>query len=92
MEAVLKKLEDMDLEGKYAAAFGSYGWSGEPIEIMQDYLNASEFNTLNTSHIVKTTGMIDVHFPIRIRFSLNDENKETLKRAIYHTIDLVMAG
>ncbi len=91
MEPVLKKLEDLDLEGKCAAAFGSYGWSGEPIEIIQDYLNASGFNTLNTSDIVKTTGMTDVYFPIRIRFALNEENKKILKRAVYHTIDQVMA-
>lgn len=91
MEAVLKKLEHIDLESKCAVAFGSYGWSGEPIEIIQDYLNASGFNTLNTSHIVKSTGMTDVYFPIRIRFSLNEENKELLKRAVYHTIDLVTA-
>ena len=29
----------MDLEGKIGAAFGSYGWSGEAIEVIQDYLN-----------------------------------------------------
>jgi flavorubredoxin len=91
MEIVLKKLKELDLVDKYAVAFGSYGWSGEPIEIIQDYLNASGINTLNTSHIVKSTGMTDVQFPIRIRFSLNDQKRETLKRAIYHTIDLVMA-
>jgi flavorubredoxin len=91
METLLKQLENIDLEGKFAAAFGSYGWSGKPIEIIQDYLNISGFNTLNTRQIVKTTGMTDVNFPIRIRFSLNEKNRETLKKPIYYTIDLAMA-
>jgi flavorubredoxin len=91
MEPVLKKLKEIDLGDKCAVAFGSYGWSGEPIEIIQDYLKDSGFNTLNTSDILKSTGMTDVFFPIRIRFSLNEESRETLKRAIYHTIDQVMA-
>ncbi|QEN07733.1 FprA family A-type flavoprotein [Oceanispirochaeta crateris] len=91
MESVLKKLETIDLEGKYAVAFGSYGWSGEPIEIIQDYLNQSGFTTLNTSQIVKSTGMTDVYFPIRIRFSLNEESRTGFKRAVYHTLDLMMA-
>lgn len=90
MEKVLKELENLDLDGKCAVAFGSFGWSGEPIEIIQDYLIASGFNTLNSSSIVKTTGMTDVHFPIRIRFSLNEKNKEVLKRAVYYTIDRVL--
>ncbi|MDA3809212.1 MAG: FprA family A-type flavoprotein, partial [Spirochaetaceae bacterium] len=89
MENVLKELNNLNLNGKTAAAFGSYGWSGEPIEIIQDYLTDSLFTTLNTSEIVKTTGMTDVKFPIRIRFSLNEENIETLNRAVYKTIDLI---
>jgi len=91
MEEILKELKELNLEGKYAVSFGSYGWSGEPIEIMQDYLNESSFTTLNTSDIVKTTGMTDVNFPIRIRFSLNEQNKEILKRAVYYTIDKLTA-
>lgn len=91
MEDVLLELEHMDLEGKKAVGFGSYGWSGEPIEIIQDYLNKSGFTVLNSSEIIKSTGMTDVQFPMRFRFSLNDSNREIFKRAIYYTIDLVTA-
>ena len=71
----------MNLEGKAAAAFGSFGWSGEPIEIIQDYLNETNANVLNTSSIIKSTGMIDVNFPVRVRFSLNEESKKDVERA-----------
>ena len=81
IENILKKLKDMNLEGKAAAAFGSFGWSGEPIEIIQDYLNETNANVLNTSSIIKSTGMIDVNFPVRVRFSLNEESKKDVERA-----------
>ncbi len=89
LEEVLKGLKEVDLKGKYAAAFGSYGWSGEPIEIIQDYLEDSDFQTFKTNEIIKSTGMTDVNFPIRIRFSLNEENRKQLKRAVYYTIEQV---
>ncbi|WP_300380148.1 FprA family A-type flavoprotein [Clostridium sp.] len=81
VENILKKLKDMNLEGKVAAAFGSFGWSGEPIEIIQDYLNETNANTLNTSSIIKSTGMIDTKFPVRVRFSLNEESEKDVERA-----------
>lgn len=81
IENLLKKLKDMNLEGKIAAAFGSFGWSGEPIEIIQDYLNETNANVLNTSSIIKSTGMIDVNFPVRVRFSLNEESEKDVVRA-----------
>lgn len=89
LEDLLKELKNMDLQDKIGVAFGSFGWSGEPIEIVQDYLNESNIKTLNTSEIIKSTGMIDVKFPIRVRFSLNDTNRLEFDRAIYYTIDLV---
>jgi flavorubredoxin len=81
IENILKKLKDMNLEGKVAAAFGSFGWSGEPIEIIQDYLNTTNANVLSTSSIIKSTGMIDVNFPVRVRFSLNEKSKKDVERA-----------
>ncbi|TKJ05172.1 FprA family A-type flavoprotein, partial [Bacillus cereus] len=38
LEDILKEITEMNLEGKIAASFGSYGWSGEAIEVIQDYL------------------------------------------------------
>lgn len=81
IENVLKKLKDINLEGKVACAFGSFGWSGEPIEIIQDYLNETNANVLNTSSIIKSTGMIDTKFPVRVRFSLNEESEKDVERA-----------
>ncbi|MDU8977025.1 MAG: FprA family A-type flavoprotein [Clostridium perfringens] len=83
-EDILKELPKLDLSNKLLGAFGSFGWSGEPIEIIQDYLNSTNGNVLNTSSIIKSTGMIDVHFPVRIRFSLNEESeKEVVRSADY---------
>lgn len=89
IENVLKKLKDMNLEGKVLGAFGSFGWSGEPIEIIQDYLNETNGNVLNTSSIIKSTGMIDVNFPVRVRFSLNEESEQDVTRAADYIISIL---
>lgn len=89
IENVLKKLNDMNLEGKVLGAFGSFGWSGEPIEIIQDYLNETNGNVLNTSSIIKSTGMIDVNFPVRVRFSLNEESEQDVTRAADYIISIL---
>ena len=81
LEDILKKLPELDLSNKILGAFGSFGWSGEAIEIIQDYLNSTNGNVLNTSEIIKSTGMIDVYFPVRIRFSLNEESEKDVIRA-----------
>ncbi len=84
IENVLKELKEKDLEGKIAGAFGSYGWSGESIEIIREYLNDTNMNVLNTSNIIKNTGMTEVEFPIRVKFSLNeDSSKEVIKAVEY---------
>lgn len=83
LEEVLKSLKHMDLENKIAAAFGSYGWSGEGIEVVQDYLKETNMKVLSTSYIIKSTGMIDVRFPIRIKFSPEENDKEEIKKQLY---------
>lgn len=83
IEDILKELANMDLEGKVGVAFGSYGWSGESIEIIQDYLKATNIKVLNSSDIIKSTGRTDIQFPIRVRFSLNSEIEEKkLERSV----------
>lgn len=89
LEDVLKNLETMDLHNKIGVAFGSFGWSGESIEIVQDYLLKSNIQTLETTNIIKSTGMVDVQFPIRIRFGLTDATQALLEHAIHYTIDLI---
>lgn len=89
LEDVLKELKDMNLEGKIAAAFGSYGWSGEAIEVIQDYLNQSNMKTLNTSEIIKSTGMSDIYFPMRIRFSAKGDTLKEIERSAKFVSDLL---
>lgn len=90
LEDVLKSLKDMDLENKIAAVFGSYGWSGEGIEVVQDYLKETNMKVLSTSYIIKSTGMTDVKFPIRIKFSPEEKDKEKIKRATIFIADLLL--
>ncbi len=87
LEPVLKRPDEVDGQGKLAAAYGSFGWSGEGIEVVQDYLLESSMEALNTSHIIKTTGMIDVHFPVRIRFSMDEADKAHLDRAVGYVVE-----
>lgn len=82
IESILKKIKYINLEGKLGGAFGSYGWSGESIEIIQDYLKDTNMKVINTSDIIKSTGMIDVEFPIRVRFSLNEESAKKIIKAV----------
>jgi len=90
LEDVLKSLKNMNLENKIAAAFGSYGWSGEGIEVLKDYLNETNMKTLSTSYIIKSTGMTDVKFPIRIKFSPEEMDKEEIKKATTFISDLLL--
>ncbi|GKZ06767.1 FprA family A-type flavoprotein [Paraclostridium bifermentans] len=82
IESLLKELGNMNLEDKLAGAFGSYGWSGESIEIIQDYLNDTNMNVLNTSDVIKNTGMVEVEFPLRVRFSLDEDSTNSVIKAV----------
>jgi flavorubredoxin len=73
IEDILKELVKLDLSGKFGAAFGSYGWSGESIEIVNDYLKQSNITLLDTSYMIKVTGDDSIKLPLRINFA-PDEN------------------
>ncbi|SHI20427.1 FprA family A-type flavoprotein [Clostridium intestinale] len=91
IEEVLKELKNIDLDGKVGVAFGSYGWSGESIEIIQDYLKATNMKVLSTSDLIKSTGRIDIEFPIRVRFSLNNEQEEKrVERSIEYVSSILL--
>lgn len=91
LEEVLKAMLTLDLTGKVGAAFGSYGWSGEAIEVIQDYLNQTQMNTLSTSNVIKSTGMTHVEFPIRIRFApKTPERQQVIKDASMFVSDLLL--
>lgn len=91
IEDILISLKDMDLEGKIGAAFGSYGWSGEAIEVIQDYLLETNMNVQSTSNVIKTTGMTNVEFPIRVRFSPKDNQQKIENSAIFIS-DLLLSN
>ncbi|WP_368506342.1 FprA family A-type flavoprotein [Bacillus cereus] len=93
LEDILKEMTEMNLEGKIAASFGSYGWSGEAIEVIQDYLNETNMNVQSTSKVIKSTGMTHVEFPIRIRFSPRDEGKvKKIQHATTFVTDLLLSS
>lgn len=93
LEDILKEITEMNLEGKIAASFGSYGWSGEAIEVIQDYLNETNMNVQSTSKVIKSTGMTHVEFPIRIRFSPRDEEKvKKIQHATTFVTDLLLSS
>ncbi|MFT9495299.1 FprA family A-type flavoprotein [Anaerosolibacter sp.] len=76
LEDVLKELKDMDLSEKLAIAFGSYGWSGEAIQVIQDYLAASGMKVVDSSLLIKSTGMTHVQLPLRVKFTPAGEGAE----------------
>ena len=92
LEEVLKDMTEMDLAGKIGAAFGSYGWSGEAIEVIQDYLNQTNMNVQSTSHVIKTTGMTHVEFPVRVRFSPKDEQLKKIEHSATFVADLLLSA
>ena len=92
LEEVLKELPGMDLEGKIGAAFGSYGWSGEAIEVIQDYLNQTNMDVQSTSKVIKTTGMTHVEFPVRVRFSPKDEQLAKIEHSAGFVADLLRSA
>ncbi len=38
MESFLERIKDLDLKGKVGVAFGSYGWSGEGVPTMVEWM------------------------------------------------------
>ncbi len=92
LEEILIELKTMNLEGKIAAAFGSYGWSGEAIEVIQDYLLETNMNVQSTSNVIKTTGMTHVEFPIRIRFAPKENQVNKVENSAMFISDLLLSS
>ncbi|MCR1897672.1 FprA family A-type flavoprotein [Irregularibacter muris] len=73
VEELLTHLADEEGQEKLAAAFGSYGWSGEGIVHVEEHLEKLGFTTINQNYLIKTTGMEKPIFPLRIQFSREEE-------------------
>lgn len=76
IEDYIKEIVTMDLSEKYGFAFGSFGWSGEAIEIINDYLKQSNIELLDSARIIKSTGTSDINLPHRVTF-YDQEKKST---------------
>lgn len=81
LENILKELIKLDLSNKLGAAFGSYGWSGEGIEVVNDYLKGSNLRLVDSSYLIKATGSDKIAFPLRIQFAPEDRTKELSSEA-----------
>jgi flavorubredoxin len=73
IEEVIKKIAELDLSGKFGAAFGSYGWSGEAVEIIGDYIRNSSMRLIDTSSLIKSTGASELMLPLRVQFAPEKE-------------------
>ena len=59
--------------------------------LVQDYLKGTDIKVLSTSDVIKSTGMIDIEFPIRIRFSPSINNVLSIESAVTYTTDLLLS-
>ncbi|NBI05551.1 FprA family A-type flavoprotein [Senegalia massiliensis] len=91
IEKVLKILKYMNLEEKLGIAFGSYGWSGEAVEVIKDYLQDTNIKLVDSSYVIKTTGMDNIKFPIRVKFNPDKENIEEVKASTRVIKDMLVS-
>lgn len=80
VEELLKALKGTPADGKFAAAFGSYGWSGEAIMHIENYLAGVGFKVVNQNYLVGTIGVDEQLFPLRVKFD-RDEGMDTAEKA-----------
>lgn len=78
VEELLKGLVGEDVSKIYAGAFGSYGWSGEGIMHIEDYLHRAGFKVMNQRYLIGNQGLDKQLFPLRVKFS----SEESLNIAI----------
>ncbi|MPN24992.1 Anaerobic nitric oxide reductase flavorubredoxin [bioreactor metagenome] len=47
MAGILEEIKGLGFKNKKAAAFGTYGWSGESVKIITEWLKDSKFDVVN---------------------------------------------
>ncbi len=77
MEELLKLLDGEEMQHKPAAAFGSYGWSGEGITHVEDYLEKIGFTVVDQKYLIKSLGVGTPIFPLRVRFTAEEYIKDS---------------
>jgi len=80
VEELLQALKNMEAKGKLSAAFGSFGWSGEGITHIENYLNDSGFTVINQKYLILNRGIDTPAFPLRIKFA-DEESLHTAYEA-----------
>lgn len=68
IENLLKKLTAAEISGIPAAAFGSYGWSGEATLHIERYLEEAGLKVINERHLLGQHGYDTTMFPLRVKF------------------------
>ncbi len=91
VEELLKALKGTPADRKFAAAFGSYGWSGEAIMHIENYLAGGGFKVVNQNYLVGTIGVDEPLFPLRVKFD-RDEGMDTAEKAGSVFAELVNAN
>lgn len=81
IEDILKEIIKLDLDGKLALSFGSYGWSGEAIEVINDYIKETNMTLVDTSYLVKSTGDDSIELPLRIKFTPDEDSTKLCIKA-----------
>ncbi|MCT8978766.1 FprA family A-type flavoprotein [Clostridium sp. CX1] len=90
LEEVLKELVALDLSNKLGSAFGSFGWSGEAVEIINDYIKESKMTLVDTSYVVKATGANDIKLPLKVNYYDNEETKDMAINAAMAIGELIL--
>jgi flavorubredoxin len=80
VEELLKALQGSGDTKKPAAAFGSYGWSGEAIIHIEDYLAKAGYRVINQNYLVGAIGVDEQLFPLRVKFD-REEGLNTAEKA-----------
>ena len=80
VEELLKELKGIDAGDKLAAAFGSYGWSGEATVHIESYLADAGFRVVNQNYLVANLGVNEQLFPLRVKFD-RQEGLEIAEKA-----------
>jgi flavorubredoxin len=91
LECILKELIKLDLSNKVGVAFGSFGWSGEAIEIINDYINQSTMTLVDTSYLVKSTGSSDIQLPLRINYYTEEVTRNLCINSAMSVGELILA-
>ena len=91
IEDILKELKEMNIIDKLAIPFGSFGWSGEGIEVVYDYLKAAGMKVVDTSFMIKSTGMDHLQIPIRVKFAPEGKEINRVMETVEAIVDLILA-